>query len=53
MRSSSGPLPAYQGLTLVVTAFMPDAEGALSHVVVMDTTTIEVVEIRYTVVPGA
>lgn len=52
MRSSSGPMPAYQGMTLVVTAFMPDAEGALAHVVVMDTTAIEVVDLRYTVVPA-
>lgn len=53
MRSRTSEVPEYRTMTLVVTALMPDAQGELAHVVVMDTTSIEQVDVRYVCVPAS
>lgn len=47
MRQDTVVVPAFRGPTLVGTALSREDDGALTHKLVVDTTSIEVVEVVY------
>lgn len=52
MREETVIVPAFRGPTLVGTALSREADGALTHKLVVDTTAIEVVEVIYRMSSG-
>ncbi|MBL8002209.1 MAG: hypothetical protein JNL05_09635 [Flavobacteriales bacterium] len=52
MRQDTVVVPAFRGPTLVGTALSREADGALTHRLVVDTTSIEVVEVVYRMCAG-